>query len=257
MLHSRKKIYIKSGNDNIYIEIGYPAKETKNAIVVAHGLRSYYTGFLDKFAKKIREAGYISIKFHFLGTGKSSGLFEDKLTNKMLRNYTDVIRFLVNDFGIKNIGIVGRSNAGAMAIMHGPHINIKAYVLLAPPIYYSLSMKKFVEFAEIKDEYFYHKSFKRQHTNGVGRLPLIYLKELKKFDKVLLENVKKIKPVILFQSTKDEAVALSEGHYDYCKINLPSPNKLVLIDGSNHSYKGYKDFVINESIGWFNKYLPL
>ena len=61
----------------------------------------------------------------------------------------------------------------------------------------------------------------------------------------------------IFQSTKDEAVPILMGHYDYWKKNLPSPNKFILINGGNHSFKGHKRFVINESIKWFKKYLSV
>src|SRR3990167_4172225 len=54
-----KKVFIKSGKDDIYIEFGYPKRVPAPAIIIAHGLRSYYAGFLNIFAKSLREAGYI------------------------------------------------------------------------------------------------------------------------------------------------------------------------------------------------------
>jgi len=101
------------------------------------------------------------------------------------------------------------------------------------------------------------ESFKRPHTKGEGRLPLTFQTELKRYDAPLQKNMKRMKPVIFFQSTEDETVLLSEGHYDYWKRELPNPKKLVVIQGGNHSYKGHKKFVIAESIKWFKKYLPV
>lgn len=254
----RKKIhFIHSGDDRIYIEVGYPQRLPAPAVIVAHGLRSYYTGFLNMFAKALRQAGYISIKFHFVGTGKSSGKFEHKTTGAMLRNYRDVLGFVKTLPEVTRLGVVARSNAASLATLYGPDPDIKAYAFLAPPAYYSLSMGKFVKNAVTKGGYFYHHSFKRPHTKGPGRLPLNYVNEMRKFDRLLLQNMKHIKPVIFFQSTKDEAVRIDEGHFEYWKVTLPRPKKIILIQGGNHSYKGYKRFVIHETLGWFKRYLPV
>ncbi len=133
---------------------------------------------------------------------------------------------------------------------------IKAYVFLAPPAFYSKTLLNFMRSAKIKNGYLYHKSYKRPHTKGIGRLPLSFIEEIKQYDNLLLKNIKKIKPVIYFQSTEDEAVKMEDGHFDYWKKNLPNPKKMVLIKGGNHSFKGRKEYVINESIEWFKKYLP-
>ena len=250
-----KKVYIQSANKKIYIELGYPKKIPAPAVVVAHGLRSYYSGFLNMFAKSVRENGYISVKFHFLGTGKSEGLFEEKSSADMLQNYQDVISFLKKQPKISKIGVVGRSNAGSLAILAGPDPSIKAYAFLAPPAYYSKTVGKFIQNAKVKGKFFYHKSFKRLHTKGEGRLPLNFVEELKKYDQQLLNNAKKMKNVILFQSTADETVLISEGHFDYWKENLPDPKKMVLVNGGNHSFKGHKKYVINESIKWLDRFL--
>lgn len=257
MSYKKKEYYVKSGKDKIYVELGYPKRKSypAPAVVVAIGLRSYYPGFLNMFAKRLRDAGYISVKFHYVGTGKSSGKFEDKTTKQMFQNYDDVIAFLKTHPDISSLGVVARSNSGSLATLHGPDPDIKAYTMLAPPAYYSLTMKKFTLDAKKKGKFFYHASFKRPHTKGPGRLPLTFIGELKQYDKKLLQNIKKMKHIIFFQSTEDEAVPLSEGHFDYWKANLPQPRKIVLIEGGNHSFKGHKGYVIKESIKWFKKYL--
>ncbi|MDO8667684.1 MAG: alpha/beta hydrolase [bacterium] len=252
-----KKYFIPSDKNKIYLELNYPKniKLPASAVVIAHGLRSYYPGFLDIFAKAIRQAGYISVKFHYVGTGKSSGKFEHKSTTTMLKNYKDILNFLKKHADIKNLGIMARSNSANLATLAGPDPRIKAYVFLAPPAFYSLNMGKFVTESKIKSNYFYHKSFKRPHTNGPGRLPLGYMRNLKKYDQPLLKNISKMKPVIFFQSTEDEAVPIAEGHYDYWLKHLPNPKKMVLIKGGNHSYKGHKKYVIDTGVRWLRKYL--
>jgi hypothetical protein len=83
------------------------------------------------------------------------------------------------------------------------------------------------------------------------------VEELKKFDRRLLDNVGKMKRVILFQCKKDEVGFYRDGHYDYWKDHLPNPKKIVLFEEGSHSFKGLKKFVIADAIAWFKKYLPV
>ncbi len=251
-----KRYFITSGKNSIYVEFGYPKNTPAPAVIVAHGLRSYYSGFLNMFAKQLREAGYISVKFHFVGTGKSSGKFEDKTSQAMLQNYDDVLDFVAAHSDVRGIGVVARSNAGSLAVVHGHDPRVKVYALLGSAAYYSKGMQKFIETATIKGKFFYHHSFKRPHTKGPGRLPLSYLQDLKRFDAPLLRNAPKMKRVAFFQSTKDEACKMQEGHFAFWKKTLPQPKRMVLIEGGNHSYKGHKRFVIMEAVRWIQKFLP-
>ena len=133
-----KKIILKAPAEKFTSSLAIPThKLPRPAIIIAHGLRSYYPGFLDMFAKAVRKAGFISVKFHFLGTGKSDGKFEDKTTSAMLKNYEDVIDFISSKQDISTSAVVGRSNAGTLAVIHGPDKRIKAYSLLAPSAYFS------------------------------------------------------------------------------------------------------------------------
>ncbi len=258
MPHKIEKIFIKSAGKKVFVQFEYPnGKLPRPAVVVAHGLRSYYTGFLNMFGKAFREAGYIVVKFHFLGTGKSEGKFEQKTTAAMLQNYKDVIAFVKSKKDVKGIGVMARSNGGDLAIIAGPLSEIKAYAFLAPAVFYSANMGKFTKNAEVKDGFFYHKSFKRKHTNGEGRLPLTFVEELKKFDKIILENIPKMKNVAFFQSEQDEAVPVAEGHFDYFKKHLPEPREIHYYKGGNHSFKGFKRVVVADALRWFNKKLPV
>ncbi len=253
-----EKIFIKSAGKKVFVQIEYPeGKLSGPAIIVAHGLRSYYTGFLNMFSKSLRDNGYITVKFHFLGTGKSEGDFEDKSTKAMLQNYRDVVDFLKNKKEIKGIGVMGRSNAGSLAIISGYDSSIKAYVLLAPPIFYSKCMSIYVNNGEIRDGFIYHKSFKRKHTNGLGRLPVTFMDEIKKFDKPLVDNVSLMKNVAIFQSEEDEAVLVADGHFDYLKKYLPEPKEIHYYKKGNHSFKGFKRIVISDALKWFKKKLPV
>ncbi len=254
---SRRRFLIPSGLAKIYVELLYPLKTPAPAVVITHGLRSFFPGFLNMFAKRLCDHGYIAAKFHFVGTGKSTGRFEDKTTTAMLKNYLDVLGFLRTRPEVTSLGVVGRSNAGSLATIAGPQRDVRAYVFLAPPLYYSQTFKHYLESGTIRGRYLHHQSFKRPHTKGPGRLPLRFFEEIRRYDRKLLLNAKLMKPVILFQSTADEAVLVADGHFDYWKAHLAKPRRLVLIRGGNHSYRGYKAYVIRESIKWFQRYLPV
>lgn len=255
-----KKFYIESAGKKIYVQIEIPknAKLPAPAIIVAHGLRSFYKGFLDKFAKKFRDAGYISVKVHFIGTGKSEGIFEEKNFTTISHNLTDTIDFLATRPEIKGIGVMGRSDGATLTAIMGPNKHVNAYVLLCPSLYLEDAIKVFVDTAEIKDGFFYHKSFKRAHTKGPGRLPLSYIVDQKKFEKPLRNNIPKMKNVALFQSAKDEAVIPGLIEFEYYKKHLPEPKWVKKYEGGqNHSFKGVRKEVIKDSLLWFQKTLPL
>lgn len=256
-----KKTFIKSGGKNIFVQIEYPKgikdNKPRPAIIISHGLRSYYTGFLNMWGQSLKKAGYIVVKFHFLGTGKSDGLFEDKTTSAMLRNYLDVVHFIKGQKEIKGIGVMARSNGGNLATIAGPIPEVRAYVFLAPDAYFSKGMEVFTKNAEVKNGYFYHKSFKRKHTNGPGRLPMTFIKEIKKYDNMILKNASRMKNVAFFQSEKDEAVRVIDGHFAYWKSHLPEPREIHYYKGGNHSFKGFKRKVISAGLKWFKKKLPV
>lgn len=258
MLRPRtKEFFIKSAGQKVYVQFIYPKQVPAPAIIVAHGLRSYYPGFLDMIAKRFVEVGYIAIKFHFVGTGKSDGKFEEKSTSTMLKNFEDVVDFVAARPEVRGLGIIGRSNAGSLCFIHGPDPRIKAYVVLSPGAYYSQEMKKFVATAKKQGNYFVHKTFKRPHTKGPGRLSFDFVRELKKFDKPLQVNGAKLKRVMYLQSLNDEASPLSEGHFDYWKKHLPAPREMILINATNHSFGRKKREVIAHAVRWFKKYLPI
>lgn len=251
----KESVYIDSGGEKIYLEIGYPAKTPAPAVLITHGLRSYFPGFLDIFAKKLRCAGFITVKLHFVGTGKSSGQFEDKTTEAMLKNYISAVEYLKKISQITNIGFVGRSNAGALPVIKGPDKRIKAYVMLATAAYYSMPFKNLFKKSEKQGKFFYDKSFKRYHTKGEGRLPENFIKKASKFDNKVLSGIKHLKNVMYIQCLDDEAVLVSEKHFEYWDKNLPNPHKMIMLPGGSHSYKDCKLKVVKESIDWFKKYL--
>lgn len=255
MKRQTKKSLIKSGDNKIYVEIEYPEKLPASAVIIAHGLRSYFPGFLNNFAKKLRDSGYITVKFHFVGTGKSTGKFEDKTAIEMLNNYSDVLEFIKKEPDVLDIAVIGRSNAGSTVVAHGPDSRIKAYALLAPPCFLGVVMEKFVKSATIKGKFFYHSSFKRPHTKGEGRLPIDFVENSLLYDQLIAEKVGKMKNVILFQGTNDESVRIEEGHFKFWKKMLPKPNKFVVIENVKHSFPGKHNYVFDETIKWFKKFL--
>lgn len=256
-LNFKEPVYIDSDGGKIYLELGYPAKTPAPAILITHGLRSYFPGFLDIFAKKLRHDGFITAKLHFIGTGKSSGLFEDKTTEAMLKNYVIAVEYLKKLPQVTTIGFIGRSNAGALPVIKGPDKRIKAYVMLATAAYYSMPFKNLFKKSEKRGNFFYDKSFKRYHTKGEGRLPTDFIEKAKKYDNRVLSGIKHLKNVMYIQCLEDEAVLVSEKHFEYWNANLSNPHKMIMLPKGSHSYKGCKSNVIKESVGWFKKYLQI
>lgn len=252
----RLKTHIPSEGAQIYVEVIYPTKPSHKAVIFAHGLRSYFSGFLDRFALELVRAGFIAVKFHFVGTGHSTGEFKDKLNSVMLRNYEAVLDWVAALPEVRTIGVVARSNGAQLAIVHGADPRVQGYVMLGPPVFVAGGMTKFVEGATKRDAtYFWHKSFKRPHTKGEGKLPLAYVDELAALEPIIQRNIPKVQGVMVIQSNTDEAVLWEEGHFQYLEAHLPEPKQMVVIPNTTHSFLGHKREVIQHGIGWLKERL--
>lgn len=250
----RDKTFISSAGQKIYVEAVYPRRNSSAAVIMAHGLRSYYTGFFNNFSLALVRAGYIVVKFHFVGTGFSSGKFENKLNSIMRQNLKDVIKWTSGLPGIKKIGIVARSNATSLVFLHGSDSRICAYSLLAASVYMRRAAEYYLASGKKVGKYLVHKSFSRSHTKGAGRLPLKYFSELLALDRILLHRVSGIKRAICFQSVNDEFASIEQGDFAYLARHLPEPKRMVEIDAKTHSFHGKQTYVIRETISWFNRY---
>ncbi len=251
----RTKTYIMSAGQRVYVEIIFPRKPARSAVIFCGGLRSHTPGFLNNFALAAAEAGYAAVKFDYVGTGRSDGKFEDKLTSVMLKNLKDVIDFVAVLSGIKRIAIVTRSNSGSLLAIHGRDKRITALSLVAMPVLYAKVFELFLQTGTKRGKYLYHKSFKRKHTKGPGRLPLAFFAELKKYEPLVFRQVKYLRNAIYFQSDTDE-VLRQDGHFEYLQKHLPKPNNGVLVHGVSHSFLPNKQHVvIIETLRWFKRFL--
>ncbi len=246
----RTKAFVPSLGAQLYVEVIYPHRPSTKAVIFAHGLRSYFTGFLNRFALEVARAGFIAVKFHFVGTGHSTGEFKDKLNSTMLQNYRDVVAWVAALPTVKKIGVMARSNAAELAMIHGPDERIGAYVFLGPPVFIAHEMDKYVQTKSADGRYFTHPSFKRPHTKGEPKLQLKFIEELREFEPILQRNVPKLKHVMVAQSNTDEAVLWSEGHFHFLEAHLPEPKQMVMIPNTTHSFAGHKREVIDRSIRW-------
>ena len=168
----------------------------------------------------------------------------------MLKNLEDVIDFTARLPGIKRIGVVTRSNSGSLLAIHGRDPRVTAVSLVAMPVIYAKPFEHFVREGERRGKYIYHKSFKRKHTKGPGRLPVSFFTELKTYQSRVFKGVPQLRNVIHFQSDTDE-VLRNDGHFEYLQKHLPAPHKSVRVHGVTHSFlPGKQQLVINETLLW-------
>lgn len=246
---------IASGSHHIAMELIFPRRPLHSGVIFCQGLRSYNRGFLSNFAMATARAGYLGVKFDYVGTGRSNGLFEEKLTSTMLNNLEDVIDHVAGIPNVKHIGVVARSNSGSLLIIHGRDHRITTSALISVPVYYNLPFENFKREGKHLGRYYYHKSFKRKHTKGEGRLPDRFFTELETYAPTVLKNVLHIPNVIHFQGMDDE-VLRNDRHFEYLQDHLPQPHKSVRVPNANHSFlPGKQNVVIRETISWFKNFL--
>lgn len=249
----RKKEFIKSAGHKIYVEFIYPKKVPAPAVIMGHGLVSFYPGFQDRIVMAMVRAGFIGVKFHYFGTGKSDGQLQDKTYKILYQNFCDILDHVSRQSEVTKIGFVGKSDSGNLALYHGKDQRLSCYGLLAPSIYHSQDMEIFIRSGKQKGGYIYNNYFKRIHTKGPQRVKTVLIKE--HLETRIKPNVKHIPNAIMLQGSAEQTIIDPKANFEYFKKYLPKPNRCVLIPNTNHSYFGKKKLVINELVRWFKQHL--
>ena len=82
-----------------------------------------------------------------------------------------------------------------------------------------------------------------------------FFAELADIEAKITKNLPKIKNIIHFHGTTDNSVPFEQGQYYVIKNTIPQPSKSIIIENVGHQYEGKEQFVIDEIIHWFKKFL--
>lgn len=244
---------IKFKKWNVIGQINYADKLPSPVVILLHGLTNNTADCpVNKDMYRVLPSmGYSVLQFDFFGSGKSDGLFKDKTLGDLHLNFLEIMRFVRKNKKFTKIGVVGKSVIGIFPIIADDK-RISSIALL------STAIRPTIQFYRIWDNNKgYMKLSFAKGLNAKGDLILSqkFFTELENIENKVLINIPKIKNVIHFHGTKDFSCSFDQGHFHHLRINLPEPKRSIIIEDVSHRYEGKEDFVINEIVKWFDKFL--
>lgn len=223
--------------------------DSKGLVVMFHGFTGHMNenGYLFKeLSRKLKEHGFSSLRFDFMGSGISDGRFSEMtfLTEisdaRAILNYAKTLK--IND----KLIILGFSMGGAVASLVAKEFenDLEKLVLLSPA----------GNINKIGERYFGNPNavwFDEENIDMGGYLMSInFLKSFEGLD--LYKNTNLSKPVIIIHGEKDMAVPIEYGK----KYASMYPNcEFYMVPESEHCYQrmNRRDFVNNHVIEFLEK----
>jgi uncharacterized protein len=205
-----------------------------------------------KLARHLASLGIMSLRFDFLGSGDSEGLFEDTTISGEISDGLRAFDFLLSECGgdPKRTGILGLSMGGAVAAIIAGRLGnrVKSCVLLNPVAHpledlsfiaqtRSLDISKFpVEF----NSFLFGETF----FDELGSI------------KPLNEISSAVCPVLVINGSGDTTISpqRSREYFEVLKKH-GIPSELFVLKGADHSFAAHGwELAIMEKVGsWFKK----
>ncbi len=210
-----------------------------------------------KLARRLAEAGFICLRFDFIGSGDSHGDFENMTILTELEDAKVAYQYLTQlpEVDTDRVGVLGLSMGGCVAALFaGETESIKSLVL------WSAVARPQGNFQELLPNL-----EKNYHDDGSWYLDLGGFAVGQRFFEVLpevkpLEQVSRFTgPVLIIHGENDQAVQLSAAH-DYHKILKKRESGLVELDiikNADHVFSSISltNEVIRKTVGWFENTL--
>ncbi len=220
-------------------------------VLLLHGFGSDQEekGNFDELSKQLLEHGIDSLRFDYLGHGKSEGNTEDVTISSVLQE----AKMLLQKYPHKMIDVVGVSYGGGVATILANEINIERMVLWSPLIDYENNiMHPQNHFCR---EFLGEEAIKQIRENGYA----IFGVDGVKFNMNLFHDAKKYhpkeilshyhKPVKIIHGTRDIIVPYQQS------LQLQSNDiEVQLIEGASHCfYDEFHQTVIQQTIEFLTK----
>ncbi len=224
-------------------------ENSKGLVVMFHGFTGHMNenGYLFKeLSTVLKENGYSSLRFDFMGSGISDGRFSEMTFLTELEDARNILKF-AKSLGInEKLIILGFSMGGAVASYVAKEFenDLEKLVLLSPA----------GNIAEIGKRYFNNPNVTWHDENNIDMggylMNINFLNSFKGLD--LYANTNLNKPVVIIHGEKDQAVPLPFGE-KYSKLY---PNcEFYVVPESEHCYQkmSRRSFVNEHVIEFLNK----
>ncbi len=242
-----KKIAIKTKKGTIRGSLHYSGNKNNLLLILLHGFTSNKDGpygLYKKLALELTKNNLNVFRFDFLCSGESDGQLKDMSIKQELEDFEIVLTWLKRR-GFSNIGVVGESLGGTIAIL-GYKEYFKKLILINPAINLVTSALRQPLNFRLKN-LTKIKSFIKQW--GFNNIPP-FIKEIFKIR--LTPYIRKLTiPVLIIHGTADTYVPLRQS-YSLIK-KLPNGSVLEIIKGENHGLIKNQNLAIDKIISWLSK----
>lgn len=236
-----------------------PEKETKKAIILAHGITvdKDEMGIFETLAERLKDNGFAVFRFDFRGHGESEGKSIDMtIKGELLDLHAAINEVGKHDF--ESVGLLGASFGGGIATIFAGDFQtqLKALCLWNPCLNYDHSVinPAFPGMSEINEKR--KKEIKEQGWTTRGRNKFVVGKGL--YDEMYttypyesLQHI--IIPTCIIHGTKDDSVPFEDSK-EY--VSSLMNGELIAIEGAEHGLREPKDKqeeVLQKTVSFFKK----
>lgn len=226
--------------------IGYPEKNARAAIVFCHGFggsKSEKSRHFVRLSKKLRQKGFLTVRFDFTGFGDSPKDTKEFSIAQGVRDIKNVIQHVINNHPI-DIGILGYS-LGALVVSKAisENIPVNAACLMAPLEHYKLSPDQQSSLKQNRSDVFLEKGLE---------LSTDFLTELlnsKGAETITETDI----PIQIIHGTLDQVVPDQHGK-NYSSAIKNKSFRPVYIEGANHFFERKEDQkILDDTVTTFFK----
>lgn len=243
-----QEIYFRSSGKKLYGIWEMPENTNKPAVILLHGLTNNHLDcpLIDDAAKILQKIGFPTFRFDYFGSGKSEGVFKDKIFSIMVQNTRDALKIVKQKY--KMFGVWGRSLGAIIASTICSDPNIFATALLSSTMHTNISFSRFFS----KNNPYSLPIIGTAKVKGENVLPYKFYQETKWLDDLQKKVLSKSKNVLVTQGTEDKTIYdLNWAKQIY--VTVQKPKKLIYVKGANHAYKGYEKETMKIVVNWLTK----
>ena len=212
-------------------------------------------GFYARFARKLADAGYISLRIDYRYSGTSDGLFEDITIDSQLSDVNVAIDYLKHNKYVSKVIVCGSSLGGALAASANNNVDAKILWSPAPSldVITSVIPEKSIEEAMVIGITTFVAPWGETTT-----LKKPFFESLNSIDPI--ESIKDFKnPLLCVCGTKDVLVYPQPMQTQKFIDAHEGVEKLIVLD-ADHTFDSFIspekiDVAINESIKWLDQIL--
>jgi len=230
-----------------------PENKNNSGVVMIHGFKGDKNeyGRFEKSAEVFCKDGFTVLRFDCRGTRDSDGEFRDMTIQSEVKDLVAAIDVMKKE-NVENVGIMGISLGGEIALLSSLQRDVKALVLWAPV---TTSEKWKTTFSEEQMNDLKTKGETIIYGKKSGEPWTIGKELLDSFMNTKVEDeLSKIKAAtLILHGTKDVNVSLEDSKKAIEKLN--EPKELKIIEGEDHYFLEQLDDMIEISLNWFRKYL--